>query len=100
LAKGFARGCGAKFPHYEHWPDGKKILEQISKETGGRLFKVSKKETIEKICADIEEDLSNQNSFAYTPDKGNMVGYHKIHLAVGKQKDLVVQARDGYYYGQ
>src|ERR1700688_1745867 len=33
--------------------DGKKILEQISKETGGRLFEVSKKETVEKIYAQI-----------------------------------------------
>jgi len=33
------------------------------------------------------------------PDKGNTVGHHKIHLAVGKQKDLVVRARDGYYFG-
>jgi hypothetical protein len=43
--------------------------------------------------------LRNQYSLAYTPDKGNTVGYHKIHLAA-KPKDLVVQARDGYYFGQ
>jgi hypothetical protein len=43
--------------------------------------------------------LRNQYSLAYTPDKGNTVGYHKIHL-VAKPKELVVQARDGYYFGQ
>lgn len=96
---GGGRG-GGRYPRQEERPDGKKILEQISKETGGRLFKVSKKETVDKIYAEIEEDLRNQYSLAYTPDKGNTVGYHKIHLAVGKQKDLVVQARDGYYFGQ
>jgi hypothetical protein len=37
---------------------------------------------------------------ACTPYKGNTVGYHKIHLVVGKQKDLVIQARDGHYFGQ
>jgi len=96
---GGGRG-GGRYPRQEERPDGKKILEQISKETGGRLFKVSKKDTVDKIYAEIEEDLRNQYSLAYTPDKGNTVGYHKIHLAVAKQKDLVVHARDGYYFGQ
>ena len=96
---GGGRG-GGRYPPQEQRPDGKKILEQISKETGGRMFKVTKKETVDAIYAEIEEDLRNQYSLAYTPDKGNTVGYHKIHLVVGKQKDLVVQARDGYYFGQ
>ncbi len=94
------RGGGSRYPRQEERPDGKKILEQISKETGGRLFKVSKKDTVDKIYAEIQEDLRNQYSLAYTPDKGNTVGYHKIQLVVPKQKDLVVQARDGYYFGQ
>ncbi len=95
---GGGRG-GGRYPPQEQRPEGKKILEQISKETGGRMFKVSKKETVDAIYAQIEEELRNQYSLAYTPDKGNTVGYHKIHL-VAKPKDLVVQARDGYYFGQ
>jgi VWFA-related protein len=83
----------------EDRPDGKRILEQISKETGGRMFEVSKKETLEKIYAQIEEELRNQYSLGYTPDKDAGAGYHKIHVTV-KEKDLVVQARDGYYSGQ
>jgi VWFA-related protein len=89
---------GGRFPQQER-PDGKKILEQISKETGGRLFEVSKKETIDKIYADIEEELRNQYSLGYAPDKNAGPGYHKIQLTL-KQKDLVIQARDGYYSGQ
>jgi VWFA-related protein len=89
---------GGRFPQQER-PDGKKILQQISKETGGRLFEVSKKETIEKIYADIEEELRNQYSLGYAPDKNAGPGYHKIQLTL-KQKDLLVQARDGYYSGQ
>ena len=96
---GGGRGGGSRYPQQEQRPDGKKILEQISKETGGRLFKVSKKETVDAIYAQIEEELRNQYSLAYTPDKGNTVGYHKIHL-VAKPKDLTVQTRDGYYFGQ
>jgi len=80
----------------EQRPDGKKILDQISKATRGRLFKVSKKQTVDKIYAAIEEQLRNQYSLGYTPDKDTGPGYHKIQLAT-KNKDLVVQARDGYY---
>jgi VWFA-related protein len=78
-------------------PDGKKILEQISKETGARLFEVSKKQPIEQIYDRIQEELRNQYNLGYTPDRaGPGPGYHKITLTT-QQKHLIVQARDGYY---
>jgi VWFA-related protein len=82
----------------EERPDGKKILKELSEQTGGRLFEVSKKETVEKIYAEIEEELRNQYSLGYTPDKNTGAGYHKIQLST-KNKDLFVQTRDGYYTG-
>jgi VWFA-related protein len=95
---GGRRGGGRRYPQEER-PDGKRILQQISKATGGRLFEVSKKETVDKIYAQIEEELRNQYTLGYTPDKNVGAGYHKIQVTT-KQKDLVVQARDGYYSGQ
>ena len=78
-------------------PDGKKILERISKETGGRFFEVFKKRPLEQIYDQIQEELRNQYSLGYTPDRANAgAGYHKIRLKT-KQKDLIVQTRDGYY---
>jgi VWFA-related protein len=91
-------GGRRRYPQEER-PDGKKILQEISKETGGRLFEVSKKETVEKIYEQIEEELRSQYSLGYTPDKNNGAGFHKL-VVTTKQKDLVVQARDGYYAGQ
>jgi VWFA-related protein len=77
--------------------DGKKVLQRLSRETGAQMYEVTKKESIEEIYARIEEELRHQYSIGYTPDRGNAeAGYHKIHLAA-KQKDLIVQARDGYY---
>jgi VWFA-related protein len=98
---GGGRGPG-RYPQQEARPDGKKILERISKETGGRLFEVSKKHPVNDIYAQIEEELRNQYSLGYTPDRsgaGAAPGYHKIQLAA-KPKDLVVQTRDGYYAEQ
>jgi VWFA-related protein len=78
-------------------PDGKKILERLSKETGARLFEVSKKQPIEQIYDRIQEELRNQYNLGYTPDRAEVgAGYHKIRLMT-KQKELIVQARDGYY---
>jgi VWFA-related protein len=93
---GGRRGGGQRMPERV---DGKKILEQISRETGGRLFEVSKKEPIDKIYAQIEEELRNQYSIGYPLPKDAAPGYHKLSLTT-KKKDLIVQARDGYYLEQ
>ena len=89
-------GGGSRYPQ-ETRPDGKKILERLAKETGGRLFEVSSKHSIEETYDRIQEELRNQYSLGYTPDRPNAEpGYHKITLTTTK-KDLIVQARDGYY---
>jgi VWFA-related protein len=92
---GGGRGGHGRYPQ-ESRVDGKKVLEQISKQTGARLFEVSKKQPIDQIYAQIEEELRNQYSLGYTPAVDAAAGYRKIELTT-KQKDLIVQARDGYY---
>ncbi len=74
------------------------MLERLSRETGGRMFVVSKKESIEQIYSQIQDELRNQYNLGYTPDRAGNSGsdYRHIHLAV-KEKDLQVQAREGYY---
>jgi VWFA-related protein len=90
-------GGGRGYPQ-ETRPDGKKILQQISQPTGGRLFEVSKKLPVDQIYTQIEQELRTQYNLGYTPARfeGAAAGYHKIQLTT-KKKDLVVQARDGYY---
>ena len=90
-------GRGGQRPAESPRTDGKKILERISKETGGRFFEVSKKESVGDIYTSIVEELRTQYSMGYTPDKDSTAsGYHHVQLAV-KKKDLTVQTRDGYY---
>src|SRR5262249_12359907 len=77
--------------------NGKKILQQISLETGGRFFEVSRTQTITKVFSLIEEDLRNQYSLGYTPDRNDRNSlFRHIHLAT-KQKGFTVQTREGYY---
>src|ERR1035438_4716276 len=77
--------------------DGKKVLQRIATETGGRFFEVSKRMPIDKVYEAIQEDLRSQYSIGYTPEGGpNNSEYRRIHLTT-KQKVLVVQTREGYY---
>ena len=77
--------------------DGKKILQQISRSTGGAYFEVSKKKSVDQIYSQIEEELRNQYSLGYSSDRpAGDAGFRKIALTVNR-KGLVVQSRDGYY---
>ena len=99
---GFGRGGmgrrGGGMPRsQENRPDGKKVLQRISKETGGGFFEVTKKQPVDKIYERIQEELRNQYSLGYTSDQPNGEGgYRRINLTTTK-KGLVVQTRDGYY---
>lgn len=89
-------GGGGRYPQ-EQRPDGKKVLERLSNATGGEMFQVSKKMSVDDIYARIAEQLRNQYSLGYVPDRAEPgAGFHKIALTT-KDKDLVVQAREGYY---
>jgi VWFA-related protein len=80
--------------------DGKKILKQLAEETGGRLFEVSKKQTVAQIYDQIAEELRAQYRLGYTPDQAaSAEGYHQVDLTTNR-KDLFVQTRDGYYGGK
>ena len=96
---GGGRRGGGQRPSAEPRVDGKKILERVSKETGGRFFEVSKKQTVGEIYTNIVDELRTQYSMGFTPDKeSSSGGYHHLVLQV-KKKDMTVQTREGYYAG-
>jgi VWFA-related protein len=87
---GYPRGGGDQ-------PDGKKVLQRLSKQTGGGFFEVSKKHSIDEIYQQIQEELRNQYSLGYPPDASNTShDYRHIQLTVSRP-GLIVQTRDGYY---
>ncbi len=92
---GGRRGGMGRYPQQPRG-DGKKVMERLAKETGGGYFEGSKKPSLDDVYRQIQEELRNQYSLGYTPDKSDGPGFRKIHVAV-KQKGLIVQARDGYY---
>jgi VWFA-related protein len=98
---GGGRRGGGQQPPMENRVDGKKILQQMADETGGRLFEVKGKDKVADIYNQIAEELRSQYRLGYTPDAtitGD--GYHRIDLKIPSQKNDKIQTRDGYYTGK
>src|SRR6201996_5506216 len=89
-------GNGGNYPSQNH-VDGKKILERMAQETGGRLFEVKKNQDVAQIYNQIAEELRAQYRLGYTPTQDAASnGFHQVEVDV-HQKGLFVQTRDGYY---
>jgi VWFA-related protein len=71
-------------------------LKKMSEETGGRMFRVDRKHTLDEIFREIQEEMRSQYSISYTPSESKTSGFRKIELKTVK-KDLKVQARKGYF---
>ena len=100
---GGRRGGGNPGGGQQQQVDGKKILQRITQETGGRMFEVSKKDTLASIYDQIGQELRSQYRLGYIPDTDTAAeGYHKIDLAFTSKdkKKYTIQTRDGYYTGK
>ncbi len=97
---GGRHGGGGRMPRPNgNRPDGKKVLQRISRETGGGFFEVSTKQPLDQTYARIDEELRSQYSLGFTSDRPDAgPGYRHLRLTT-KDKALTVQAREGYYAG-
>jgi VWFA-related protein len=76
---------------------GRNTMRKLADETGGRYFEVSRNNSISQIYSEIEEEMRNQYTIAYTSDSTDRnKGYRKISLATA-DKNLTVRTRPGYY---
>ncbi|MCS7025624.1 MAG: VWA domain-containing protein [Bryobacteraceae bacterium] len=72
-------------------------LRRMSEETGGRLYRVDRKYTLERILDEIQTELRSQYALAYSPtNPAKDGGFRRLEIRT-KNKDLKVQARKGYY---
>jgi hypothetical protein len=91
---------GGNYPTGSGHIDGKKNLERMAQETGGRFFEVKKSQNVAQIYNQIAEELRAQYRLGYTPSQdAASSGYHRIELTL-RQKGLLIQTRDGYYAGK
>jgi VWFA-related protein len=76
---------------------GEGELRKMSDETGGRVYKVDRKHTLDEVFKELQDEMRSQYSIAYTP--ANEVkdgGYRRLEVRLAN-KDMKAQARKGYY---
>jgi len=84
-------------PRYQGYGNGWGTMKKMSTDTGGRVFRVSRRNTLERIFAEIEEEMRSQYSLGYTPTNPVKDGsFRRIKVKL-KPKGLKAQARKGYY---
>ena len=76
---------------------GEGELRKMSDETGGRVFKVDRRHTLEQVFKELQDEMRSQYSIAYTPINDVKDGsYRRLEIRMSN-KDLKAQARKGYY---
>lgn len=83
-------------------PDGKKILQRICAETGGRMYQAKGKGSVDQIYGEIGDELRAQYRLGFTPTyEAASVGYHPIQLTLTNpaNRKFEIQTREGYYTG-
>ena len=76
---------------------GDSALRRMSEETGGHVFRVSRKEPLSTVFQEIQDELRTQYQLTYTPSNSAKDGTFR-HIEIRtSNKDYKVQARKGYY---
>ena len=83
-------------------PDGRKTLQKLAQETGGRYFEVSRKDKFGGIFTEIADELRAGYLLTSAPVAGLNNDYHQIDVSPkpGEEKKWVVQTRDGFFNGK
>jgi VWFA-related protein len=72
-------------------------LRRMSDETGGRMFEVNRRNTLDDIFRQIQEEMRSQYAIGYVSTNSAADGAYRRVEVRAKQKGLKVQARKGYY---
>jgi VWFA-related protein len=88
-------------PRYTSWQyggvSGEGPLKRMAEETGGRVFRVDRRNTLEDIFTIIQQEMRSQYSVSYTPANGARDGgFRRIEIRTSS-RDHKVQVRKGYY---
>jgi len=76
---------------------GEIALRKMSDETGGHVYKVDRRVTLEQVFKELQDEMRSQYSIAYTPTNDRKDGsYRKLEIKLSN-KDYKAQARKGYY---
>ena len=76
---------------------GGSVLEKMSNETGGRVYRVDRSHPLQAVFKELQEEMRSQYAIGYVSTHDARDGsYRKLDIRT-KDKTLKVQARKGYY---
>lgn len=76
---------------------GKSVLMRMARETGGGFFEVTKKQSLDDIYTELQEELRSQYNIGYVSDQPVSISeWRKIQLTT-HEKGLIIQARSRYW---
>lgn len=88
-------------PRYTSWQyggfSGEGPMKRMAEETGGRVFRVDRRYSLEDIYKTIQDELRSQYAAAYTPTNPAKDGtFRRVEIRT-RNRDQKPQVRKGYY---
>ena len=84
----------------EEYATGKKYLDSLAADTGGREFEADSLGNLDSAFSGIAEELRRQYSIGYYPDKVGQVGERRSISIKVNRPNVVVRAKNTYIVGQ
>ena len=84
----------------EEYALGKRYLELLAQNSGGRSFEADTFGNLEAAFTGIAEELRRQYSLGYSPDNVGQIGERKQIKIRVMRPDVVVRAKTSYIVGQ
>jgi VWFA-related protein len=97
---GWGRGRGGNSGGRSDYATGKRYLEALAEQSGGREFEAGTLQNLDAAFSGIAEELRRQYSIGYYPENVGQIGDRKqIRIRVMKP-NVVVRAKNSYIVGQ
>ncbi|HQU86723.1 MAG TPA: VWA domain-containing protein, partial [Pyrinomonadaceae bacterium] len=91
------RGGGSAGSSPEEYATGKKYLEELARNSGGRSFEAN--QNLDAAFSGIAEELRRQYSLGYYPEKEGQIGERRSIRVRVMRPNLVVRAKNSYIVG-
>jgi VWFA-related protein len=100
MPPGIYGGGGRAGNTAEEYETGKRYLNTLAQESGGREFEADSLTNLSSAFAGIAEELRRQYSIGYYPDKIGQIGDRKSISIRVNRPNVVVRAKNTYIVGQ
>lgn len=97
IGRGGGGGAGTSSAEYE---TGRRYLEELANNSGGRQFEADSQTNLDTAFAGIAEELRRQYSLGYYPDNVGQRGDRKAIKVRVMRPNLVVRAKNSYIVGE